>query len=88
MLLLFCKEITCPELLHPTRGTVKYYKVFPRSIAVYQCIFGYKTLGENSRMCGDDGQWKGYEPTCKTMESYVYCMLNIYLLKNFTMHGM
>ena len=32
----------------------------------YECDIGYKLEdGNNGRMCGEDGDWTGIQPTCK-----------------------
>ena len=56
--------ITCPE---PTlvNGKVILTNLTYGNTARYECDVGYiLENGDNDRMCGEDGDWTGIQPTC------------------------
>ena len=42
----------------------------PGDFAVYICDVGFISDGDDTRTCGDDGQWSGSEPTCVTVGKF------------------
>ena len=58
-------DICCPHLSHITNGYVRYYGVYPGSIAKYCCKKGYILEGKTYRKCLSSGKWSGEEPKCK-----------------------
>ncbi len=56
----------CPELSHPSGGTVRLTSQAPRSgIAIYSCNTGNNLIGSITRSCQIDGTWSGNAPTCQ-----------------------
>jgi CUB/sushi domain-containing protein len=56
-------EILCPNLTAPTGGSVDFD---PRvgELARYTCDPGLVLVGEETRLCRADGEWRGVEPEC------------------------
>ena len=58
-------EITrCPDLYHPTYGSVSVGGYTLDSTAFYECQDSYKLEGGEYRTCQYDGTWSGSVPTC------------------------
>ncbi len=56
----------CPELSHPSGGTVHIISRAARSdIAIYSCNIGNNLIGFVIRSCQTDGTWSGDAPTCQ-----------------------
>ena len=64
MFCLLVVVMTCPDLENPDNGTVVVSGNQPGDTAVYSCDFGFTLDEEDTRTCGQDGQWSGSEPTC------------------------
>ena len=56
--------MTCPDLENPGDGTVDISGNRPGDTAEYSCNVGFTLDGEDTRTCGQDGQWSGSELTC------------------------
>ncbi|XP_064385046.1 sushi, von Willebrand factor type A, EGF and pentraxin domain-containing protein 1-like isoform X2 [Halichondria panicea] len=60
-----CGGVQCPELSHPSGGTVTITSRAPRGIAFYRCNTGNNLIGSSTRSCQTDGTWNGNAPTCQ-----------------------
>ncbi len=60
-----CGGVQCPELSHPSDGTVTISSRAPRGIAFYRCNTGNNLIGSSTRSCQTDGTWSGNAPTCQ-----------------------
>ncbi len=60
-----CNAVQCPELPHPSGGTVRLTSRTPRGIAIYSCNTGNNLIGSVTRTCLTNEQWSGTEPTCQ-----------------------
>ncbi len=60
-----CGGVQCPELSHPSGGTVTITSRAPRGIAFYRCNTGNNLVGSVTRSCQTDGTWNGNAPTCQ-----------------------
>ncbi len=57
----------CPELGDPVNGSVDVDGNTPGSTASYECGDGFALVGNQSRVCLDNGEWSGEEPQCIRM---------------------
>ena len=64
MFCLLVVVMTCPDLENPDNGIVNVSGNQPGDTAEYSCNAGFALDGEDTRTCGQDGQWSGSEPTC------------------------
>ena len=57
----------CPDLEDPLNGMVDQSGKTPGSIAAYFCDALYQVVPPESavRVCMENGQWSGQEPTCE-----------------------
>ena len=62
--LLYVAIVQCPELPPLTNGQVIVPSRTVGSVAIYICLSGYTTQGEDERTCQSDGTWSGIPPTC------------------------
>ena len=66
----FCSSfhtvVICPTLSDPVDGQVVLTGTLYGSQAAYNCNETLILNGNESRICGADGQWSGSEPTCDT----------------------
>ncbi len=60
-----CGGVQCPELSHPSGGTVTIFSRAPRGIAFYRCNTGNNLIGPSTRSCLISGAWSGNGPTCQ-----------------------
>ncbi|XP_064385048.1 sushi, von Willebrand factor type A, EGF and pentraxin domain-containing protein 1-like isoform X4 [Halichondria panicea] len=60
-----CGGVQCPELSHPSGGTVTIFSRAPGGIAFYRCNTGNNLIGSSTRSCQTDGTWSGNAPTCQ-----------------------
>ncbi len=59
-------DLQCPELPHPSGGTVRLTTRTPGSgIAIYSCNTGNNRIGSSFLICQIDGTWNGNAPTCQ-----------------------
>ena len=58
---------TCPALPNPAGGSVDVLGNTPGDMAIYSCNANFVLDGEESRVCGLDGEWEGVEPVCEGM---------------------
>ena len=57
-------SVVCPDLNHPSNGTVSISSNFVGERANYNCKYGYRLSGSFSRVCQLSGTWSGTQPTC------------------------
>ncbi len=58
--------LQCPELSHPSGGTVRLASRTPGSgFAIYRCNTGNNLIGSSFLTCQTDGKWSGNAPTCQ-----------------------
>ena len=57
--------VDCFSLTNINNGVVTYSTTTSGSTATYACESGYDLIGNQIRVCQDDGQWSGSEPTCE-----------------------
>ncbi len=60
-----CNAVQCPELPHPSGGSVWLTARTPGSYAIYSCNTGNIHIGSSFRICQSDGTWSGNAPTCQ-----------------------
>ncbi len=61
-----CNTVQCPDLSHPSGGTVSITSRTPGSgIAVYRCNTGNNLIGSSFLTCQPDGKWSRNAPTCQ-----------------------
>ena len=60
-----CRLITCETLADPANGDVDQSGNRPGSTATYTCVRGYELVGEDTRICQDNGEWSGEAPRCR-----------------------
>ena len=67
----------CPTLPSIPNGEVDYPNQEPDTTATYSCNNGFVLVGQETRKCGQDGQWTGEQPSCKiyTIRSTQICNL-------------
>ena len=58
-------EILCPLLQNITDGSVMIDGRSVDSLATYDCSSGFDLVGADVRMCMENGNWNGTEPTCR-----------------------
>ena len=56
--------VTCPQLDNPQNGRVSVDGQTVGSTANYDCDVGFEPSGSLTRVCMQDGQWSGEEPSC------------------------
>ena len=56
--------VDCNILSGIVNGRVTYSETVFRSSATYSCDPGFLLIGDNTRVCQEDGQWSGDEPVC------------------------
>ena len=57
--------IDCGELDDPDNGQVSHDETTVGSIATYTCDPGFNIVGNMTRICQENGDWSGTEPTCE-----------------------
>ncbi|XP_077979369.1 CUB and sushi domain-containing protein 1-like isoform X2 [Glandiceps talaboti] len=61
------RVVNCSPLSPPSNGHVSCQgDNQPGSWCQYDCMRGYKLVGARSRVCGNEGQWTGSNPTCES----------------------
>ena len=58
-------EKRCGVLAPPQEGTVSSRDNLCGQSVTFSCNVGYRLLGSNSRVCGEDSQWSATQPICK-----------------------
>lgn len=61
----FNSAIFCPKLHNPSYGLVRVASKAVGSRAMYECFGGYVLVGDEYRTCQPNGEWSGYEPSCR-----------------------
>ena len=59
----------CPPLENPDNGDVSIMGMGFCSIATYTCGSGYFLVGSSERVCLENGEWSGDEPSCSKLWS-------------------
>ena len=72
--------VDCGVLDDPNNGQVSLDGTTPGSNATYTCDPGFSLIGNMERICQQNGQWSGSEPTCEG-QSYNFTKI-MYLVKN------
>ncbi len=82
-----CNAIQCPDLSHPSGGTVSISSRTPGSgIAVYRCNTGNSIIGSSFLTCQPDGTWSRNAPTCQgDCDSVNYSLVADHI-KGFLLH--
>ncbi|XP_062524003.1 coadhesin-like isoform X2 [Corticium candelabrum] len=64
---LTCTQIQCPDISNETikDGSILSSHRLVDSIAVYECIRGYRIVGDKTRVCQLNGTWSGNPPICQ-----------------------
>ena len=64
----FFMLVTCPSLTAPNNGMINCSLgdngANHRKTCTVTCKIGYRLMGSNMRICGDDGSWRGTNATC------------------------
>ena len=55
----------CELLSDPDNGDVSHQFPVLGTIARYSCDFDFVLIGEDNRVCSENGSWSGMEPTCE-----------------------
>lgn len=63
-----CQPIVCPVIQNIPHGYVKWNSLRYGASATYECLPGYKMIGESVRLCELSGKWSGEEPHCISRE--------------------
>lgn len=58
-------EILCPVLPNITNGVVIIVSRLVDALAFYNCSDGFEIVGNDVRVCLENGNWNGTEPICK-----------------------
>ena len=56
----------CNSLSDPVNGSVDLPETVFRSSATYSCDSGFLLIGNDTRVCQEDGQWSGDDPVCQS----------------------
>ena len=56
--------VDCNSLSGIVNGRATYSETVFGSSATYSCDSGFLLIGDNTRVCQEDGQWSGEEPVC------------------------
>ena len=65
-----CREVSCPKPEPIKNG---YYKIYGHingkanlgSKLIFECKTGYNIIGNETRLCLDNGLWTGSQPKCE-----------------------
>ena len=72
---------SCPQLDNPTNGRVFVTGLGVQEQAIYICDEGFVIDGLLVRICLDDGEWGGDNPTCASEQRNMHYCLLLYCLK-------
>ncbi len=64
--------IDCGGLDDPINGLVTLEDTVLESVATYSCQDGYTLVGDDTRLCVDEGTWSGDAPVCEGVCTHVY----------------
>ncbi|KFM77244.1 Sushi, von Willebrand factor type A, EGF and pentraxin domain-containing protein 1, partial [Stegodyphus mimosarum] len=59
-----CQPIVCPVIQTIPHGYAKWSSLRYGASVTYECLLGYKLIGEPVRICELSGRWSGEEPHC------------------------
>lgn len=63
--------VQCPVPEAPRHGRAIYTSCAYNSIVSYECKYGYRLVGDNTRRCGADKKWSGQQPSCKGSKIHI-----------------
>lgn len=58
-------DLDCGSLVHPANGTVTHLSSTVGIEARYTCLVGFDLVGNNTRICLDNGNWSHVAPECR-----------------------
>ena len=67
----------CEFLTDPDNGDVSHQFPVLGTIARYSCDSDFVLIGEDIRVCTENGSWSGMEPTCEGIIANKLCEQNI-----------
>ncbi|XP_039251856.2 sushi, von Willebrand factor type A, EGF and pentraxin domain-containing protein 1-like [Styela clava] len=67
----FCQSKGCERPTGLTNGKLlsDQQSYVRGNVVTYQCIRGYKLMGNEQRTCGDNGRWSGTQPRCEKRQA-------------------
>ena len=68
----FFSEILCPTINAADAVLIDADEFTIGSLAKFTCKPGYKLVGNNQIVCGDDGIWEGVLPDCVGRIKHLY----------------
>ena len=63
--------ITCDDLSDPANGVVDQPGNDVGTVSSYTCNEGFLLVGDETRICQEDGEWSGNAPICEC-ESFFF----------------
>ena len=73
LLFLHPHAANCDTLPNPPNGTVRHINgTLEGAVAMYTCDPGLVLVGEYFRVCGNNTEWLGSEPTCLGIPVVLY----------------
>ncbi|XP_054715425.1 sushi, von Willebrand factor type A, EGF and pentraxin domain-containing protein 1-like [Uloborus diversus] len=63
-----CRPVQCLQPKDVNNGRVVYSAMTYKSVARYECLFGYRLVGPTTRICETNKQWEGEEPYCEEIK--------------------
>ncbi|KAI1289812.1 Protein lev-9 [Halotydeus destructor] len=63
-----CKPVQCSLPEEPANGRAVYSSVSYNSIVRYECRYGFKLVGPQTRSCGPLKTWQGADPKCSEID--------------------
>nr|XP_042910927.1 sushi, von Willebrand factor type A, EGF and pentraxin domain-containing protein 1 [Parasteatoda tepidariorum] len=63
-----CRPVQCPLPIDVTNGRVDYTTSTYKSVARYECLYGYRIVGPVTRTCEANKKWEGEEPYCEEIK--------------------
>ena len=73
----------CDKLTNPDNGCVLTTGTRTGETAVYLCDDGFTLKGEKKCKCGDNGEWDGTDPTCKSKFQIILYQYELHTLLRF-----
>ena len=72
-------DVNCGRLSNINFGQVTYPdgRTTYNATALYTCDENYTLVGDEVRVCSDDGKWNGSEPRCECKSFYCLILLEI-----------
>ena len=66
----------CPTLTDPASGDVNFNSTEIGSMANYSCNEGFILNGNATRICQDNGEWSGDDPTCQRKNTLLHAIMS------------